>query len=236
MFFFLCDLCAFSVPSVVKRRTVLSHTPAQMATRRPTHRETEIKLRITDLAGLIRKISSLRADCGGRVLERNALFDTPDADLRRRGRLLRIRIEIPAPSKLIPGGLARTVITSKSPAPASARSRYKEKLERELVVRSQRRWPASLLSLGFRPDFRYEKFRTTFRLPDPPAAAGLHLDLDETPVGVFLELEGQPGAIDRIARTLGFSPRDYIRSTYWDLNAGEFRRRGQVPGNMLFPA
>jgi adenylate cyclase class 2 len=201
-----------------------------MRARRPTARETEIKLRITDLAGLIRKISSLRADCIGRVLERNALFDTPDDDLRRRGRLLRIRIETPAPSKLIPGGLARTVITSKDPAPASARSRYKEKLERELVVRSQRSWPASLLSLGFRPGFRYEKFRTTFRLP------GLHLDLDETPAGVFLEIEGQPGAIDRIARTLGFSPRDYIRSTYWDLNAAEFRRRGQLPGNMLFPA
>jgi len=171
-----------------------------MPARRPSVRETEIKLRVTDLAGLIGKISRLRADYSGRVLERNTLFDTPDDDLRRRGRLLRIRIETPAPSKLITGGLARTVITSKAPVSASTGSRYKEKLERELVVRSRRDWPATLRSLGFRPGFRYEKFRTTFRLP------GLHLDLDETPVGVFLEIEGQPKAIDRIARALGFFP------------------------------
>ncbi len=201
-----------------------------MATRRPSHRETEIKLRVADLAGLIRKITYLRAHCSGRVLERNTLFDTPGEDLRRCGRLLRVRIETPAPSSPIPAGLARTVITSKSPVPAAASSRYKEKLERELVVRPRRSWPASLLPLGFRPGFRYEKFRTTFRLP------GLHLDLDETPVGVFLEIEGAPASIDRIARALGFSPRDYIRSTYWDLNAAECRRRGRIPGNMVFAA
>jgi len=201
-----------------------------MSSRRQTVRETEIKLRVTDLAGLIHKISRLRARCSGRVLERNALFDTPDRDFRRRRRLLRVRIETPARSALIPGGADRTIITSKSPAPAAAASRYKVKLERELVVQSPRDWPASLRSLGFRPGFRYEKFRTTFRLP------GIHLDLDETPVGTYLEIEGTPASIDRIARALGFSPRDYIRSTYWDLNAAECRRRGEIPGNMLFRA
>jgi adenylate cyclase class 2 len=139
-------------------------------------------------------------------------------------------MESPASSRLIPGGLARTVITSKSPVPASTGSRYKEKLERELIVRSLRAWPLSLRSLGFRPGFRYEKFRTTFRPP------GLHLDLDETPVGAFLEIERAPGAIDRIARALGFSPRDYVRTTYWDLYTAECRRRGQISKNMLFPA
>jgi len=197
---------------------------------RCTALEIEIKLRIGDLSGLIRKISRLRAGCTGRVLERNALFDTADEDFRRSGRLLRVRIETPAPSKLIPGGHRRTVITSKAPAPASAGSRYKEKLERELVVRSRPDWPAILRSLGFRPGFCYEKYRTTFRLPR------LHLDLDETPVGTFLELEGSPKAIERAARALGFSPRDYIRGTYWDVFQAERRRRGHFPRNMLFRA
>lgn len=201
-----------------------------MSSPRPSHRETEIKLRVNDLAGLIHKISRLRARCSGRILERNALFDTPDNDFRRRRRLLRLRIETPARSGLIPAGPARTIITSKSPVPAVAASCYKEKLERELVVQSPRNWPASLRALGFRPGFRYEKFRTTFRLP------GVHLDLDETPVGTYLEIEGTPASIDRVARALGFSPRDYIRSTYWDLNAAECRRRRVIPGNMLFGA
>jgi adenylate cyclase class 2 len=168
--------------------------------------------------------------CSGRVLERNALYDTPEGDFYRRKRLLRLRIETPAPSRVIPAGRGRIVITSKAPAPLFSVSRYKEKLEREAGLRSLRGWPGVLRSLGLRPSFRYEKHRTTFRLP------GLHLDLDETPVGVFLELEGAPRAIDRIARILGFGPENYLRSTYWDLYAAACRRRGRIPRNMLFPA
>ncbi|HXO45606.1 MAG TPA: class IV adenylate cyclase [Candidatus Cybelea sp.] len=201
-----------------------------MVRRGPTVRETEIKLGVPHLGAMIQKIGGLGIKCSGRVRERNTLFDTPNGDLRCRGRLLRVRVETPAPSALVPGGLRRTVVTFKSPVRASAGSRYKEKLERELVTRSRRSWPSGLRSLGFRPGFRYEKFRTTFHLP------GLHLDLDETPVGVFLEIEGAPGSIDRIARRLGFSPRDYIRSTYADLYSQECVRLGQIPGNMLFHA
>ena len=85
-----------------------------------------------------------------------------------------------------------------------------------------------LRSLGLRAGFQYEKYRTAFRLP------GLHLDLDETPVGIFLELEGSPQAIDRVSCALGFSPRYYIRKTYGDLYADDCCRRGRVPRNMLF--
>ena len=38
--------------------------------------------------------------------------------------------------------------------------------------------------------------------------------LDETPIGVFVELEGPPDWIDRTARRLGFSPADYIKASY----------------------
>jgi adenylate cyclase class 2 len=199
-----------------------------MAAGRRTHRETEIKLRIADLPALIRRLRRLGAVQHGRVLERNTLYDTPDSDFRLRGRLLRLRLETPAPSKTIRGGVRRSVITSKAPAPVSRRSRYKEKLEREVEVRSPVGWPSALRALGLRPGFRYEKYRTTFRF------RGLHLDLDETPVGVFLELEGSPRTIDRAARALGFASQQYIRGTYWDLYAADCRRRGVVPRNMLF--
>jgi len=195
---------------------------------RSTVREVEIKLRIRDVAALIAKIRRLGAACEGRVFEENTLFDTPESDFRRSGRLLRVRIEMPAPSGILPRGKRHAVVTSKSPAPASERSSYKEKLERELRIRSPERWHTVLGSLGFKPGFCYEKHRTTFRLP------GLHLDLDETPVGAFLELEGSPQAIDRAARLLGFSRRDYIRGTYWDVFQADCRRRGRFPKNMRF--
>jgi len=54
--------------------------------------------------------------------------------------------------------------------------------------------------------FRYEKYRTTFRLPDSNAwANGLLIELDETPIGNLVELEGPAAAIDRAAEELGFT-------------------------------
>ena len=191
-------------------------------------REIEVKLRVADISALIRSLKLLGAALRGRVLEQNTLYDTPSAGFRSRGRLLRLRIETPAPSKLVSSGASSAVLTSKAPVPKSSRrSRYKERLEREIEVQSPKRWPAVLRAIGLRPSFRYEKYRTTFRLP------GLHLDLDETPVGIFLELEGSPRGIDRVARALGYAPREYINGTYWDLYAADCRRRGRKPTNML---
>jgi adenylate cyclase class 2 len=107
---------------------------------------------------------------------------------------------------------------------------YKEVQENEQRVRNPGRLSQALKGLGFRPGFRYEKYRTSFQLDS------LHIDLDETPVGAFLELEGTPRAINHTARALGFSPKDYIRATYWTLYAADCRRRHRKPQNMLFDA
>jgi adenylate cyclase class IV len=106
--------------------------------------------------------------------------------------------------------------------------RYKERLGRELAVQHPARWSQALELLGFRPGFRYEKYRASFRLPN------LHVDLDETPAGNFLELEGSPKAIERVAHALGYKRRDYIRATYWELYAAECKRKGRAVGNMVF--
>jgi adenylate cyclase, class 2 len=219
-------------PGPTGLRAILGPEPVAnliMPPRRRTNREIEIKLPVADLPGLIAHLKRLGATQHGRVLEQNTLYDTPESDFRSRGRLLRLRIETPAPSKLVPGGVKRAILTSKAPVPASRRRRprYKEKLEREIAVQSPGRWPAALRAIGLRPGFRYEKYRTTFHLPD------IHLDLDETPVGVFLELEGSPRSIDRVARALGFAPGAYITGTYWDLYAADCHRRGRKPAHML---
>jgi adenylate cyclase class 2 len=194
----------------------------------PTHRETEIKLRVTDLPALLVQLNRLGARCLGRVLEQNTLFDTAAHDIRRRGRLLRLRIEAPARSAQVRAGAARAWLTSKRPAPSPAHARYKHTLESETPVSPGLDWRARFRAIGFIPGFRYEKFRTRFRL------GRLHLDLDETPVGDFLELEGTPRQIDRAARVLGYAPARYIRATYWDLYARDARGQGKTPRHMLF--
>lgn len=216
-----------------------------MAGRSDTHRETEIKLAVRDLPALLAKLHEMGVKPKSRVLERNTLFDTDSADLRRRGRMLRLRVETPAPSHFASGGPARMILTAKSPplpgAGEAKSGRYKENMEREAVLRDSGRrspgakrtlrdrgWPFALGVLGLRSKFRYEKYRTSFRV------RGVKVDLDETPVGAFLELEGTPVAIDRAARDLGFTPKDYIRATYYDLYAAERRRRGRSVRHMLF--
>jgi adenylate cyclase, class 2 len=196
--------------------------------------EIEVKLHITELRDILARLKRLGADSHGRVLERNTLFDTPDSDFRRNGRLIRVRIETPAPGNGQAGGHRKAVLTAKAPPPEKRRAsqrkapRYKERAESELILQNPSAFVRSLPPLGLRPGFQYEKFRTSFRYH------GLHLDLDETPVGVFLELEGAPSAIDRAAKALGFSPSHYLRATYWDLYAADCRRRGVIIKNMLF--
>ncbi len=202
-----------------------------MPQRKKTHREIEIKLRIKDIPAIRREIKSLSPQSKPRVHEQNTLYDTPQSHLRRRDMLLRLRIETPATHN---NPRERVVLTFKAPPQIAPKKnhppRYKIRAEREQVVatKSSPQYAKDLIALGFRPAFRYEKFRTTFRLPN------LHLDLDETPAGTFLELEGEAQAIDRAGRALGFSKQAYLRLTYWDLYAAACRRRRITPKNMLF--
>lgn len=206
-----------------------------MPQRKKTNPEIEIKLRITDIPELLRKIKKLHVIPQPRLREQNILYDTPQSHLRRRKMLLRLRIETPA-NHHAPANPAkeRVILTSKAPPQPQRNnrpSRYKIRAEREQVASiSSPQYAKALTSLGFRPAFRYDKFRTTFRLQD------LHLDLDETPAGVYLELEGTPKAIDRAAKALGFAKDQYLRATYWDLYVAACRRRGTKPKNMLFSA
>jgi hypothetical protein len=64
----------------------------------------------------------------------------------------------------------------------------------------------------------------------PPARS----ELDETPIGNFLELEGSPRWIDRTARLLGFSSSDYINRSYGYLYLAFCRERRIRPKDMLF--
>jgi adenylate cyclase class 2 len=208
-----------------------------------TNREIEIKLRVSDLPTVVRRIRDLGASFRGRVFEQNTIYDTPASDLRNSGRLLRVRLETPAPgSASVYDGRPlcsrarprRGILTSKAPPHPGGggftRPHYKERLEREVEIRNPGLWPHALRSLGLRPSFSYEKFRSTFEL------RGLYLDLDETPVGIFLELEGSPRTIDSVARALGYTLRNYFRGTYWDVYAADCRRRSRPIRNMVFPS
>ena len=191
--------------------------------------EIEIKLRVAYPAALRRHLRLLGARLLRRVFERNAVFDTPGGLFYHRGRLLRLRSVTPGAGKRrdrpLPG-----LITFKGPSKSSRP--YKVREEVELNLPDAHRAETLLRAVGLVPAFRYEKWRTSFRIPALPT---LHVYFDETPIGCFIELEGSPRAIDRAARLLGYHPADYLTSSYRALYLIYCRRRGIQPRHMVFP-
>jgi adenylate cyclase class 2 len=86
-----------------------------------------------------------------------------------------------------------------------------------------------LARLGLVPSFRYEKYRTTYRALDEPGVVAL----DETPIGVFLELEGPAYWIDATALRLGFTMGDYVVASYAALYRDHLSTHQGFP-DMLF--
>jgi len=204
-------------------------------------KETEIKLRVEDVKAFERKLKKLAAKTvgagGGRVHEFNTIFDTPEGGLAKHGQLLRIRRET-AGGKGKAGGPERIVLTFKQPtvrgvSDEGARFKIREETETELTDSGA--LTKIFEGLGMRGWFSYEKYRTTWKLGAKEKwAKDLLIEVDETPVGTFVELEGPPDAIDRAAKTFGFAQKDYLLKNYLTLYAEDCRRRGVAPGNMLF--
>ncbi|MGA2481665.1 MAG: class IV adenylate cyclase [Candidatus Acidiferrales bacterium] len=223
--------------------------------------ETEIKCRIED-AGAFRKAlkrigartvtraaggKAVRARGAARVHEMNDLFDTPQGGFAKHGQLVRVRVENAEKGRGKGAGRERVVLTYKGPAmpqgaeEGDARKRLvpagRHKVREEIEVEVANAWLVTqiLEGMGLRRWFRYEKYRTTYRLPGSQRwAKGLLIELDETPAGNYVELEGPAEAIDRAAAMLGFKPQEYITKSYLQLYLEDCRRRGIAPGNMLF--
>jgi adenylate cyclase, class 2 len=199
--------------------------------------EREIKLRIEDLEALRHALAKLGARIvKPRVHEHNTIFDTPQFTLAKREQLLRIRTETLAATtrKASP----HSMVTFKAPPAARTAvksGRHKVREEIELKISDAKALAGVFEGLGLRGWFQYEKFRTTFQLRASNAwAKGLLLELDETPIGMFVELEGPAKAIDRAAQALGFDKKEYILANYLVLYREFCRSRREKPGNMLF--
>jgi len=212
-------------------------------------RETEIKLKIGDPKSFLRTLKKLGAKpLSPRAHELNLIFDTPDGGLAKHGQLLRIRTETLA-SKSSPRNSRskkssiRTLLTFKSPpdqlaigpaAPPPDR-RHKVREEIELVLTDPDALQKIFEGLGLKGWFRYEKFRTPYRLPARfKWAKDLLIDFDETPIGTFVELEGPGPAIDQAAHELGYHRADYVLKNYLVLYLDDCRRRNVQPSHMLF--
>jgi adenylate cyclase class 2 len=179
--------------------------------------ETEIKLKAAtaEAARSLLRRNGFRVH-KRRLFEDNLILDTPSLKLRRDGSLLRIR-----------RAAGEVLLTYKGRA---ASGKHKSREECETAVGDWGMMIAITERLGFQKAFRYQKYRTEYQLPGSSGLA----TLDETPIGVYLELEGKPAWIDRTARKLGFQESDYITDSYAGLYLEWCRKHRVRPGDMVF--
>jgi len=222
------------VGSLIRKAKGL-YSQAQQAKQRPLasdaegsgsgmKREIEIKLRVASVAALKRQLRAVGARCGKRLLESNLVFDAPDGRFRRRDELVRLRTV---------GGKCVFTFKGRSLPGAGARGgKYKVRSETEFAVSTMKQGVAIIRALGLQQTFRYEKYRTEI---SAPGASGVHICLDETPLGPFLEIEGPRRAIDAAARLLGYRPADYVTASYLALWAEDCRKRRRPFADFVFP-
>lgn len=161
--------------------------------------EIEVKIRVQLLDPWRQKIRLLPAVLeAARVFERNIVFDSTRGDLRKQNILLRLRQQG-----------AQAILTVKMPAQGN--SIYKIREETEVQVSDFANMEKMIQAIGFQEFFVYEKYREVFN------ADGTLIMIDETPIGNFIEIEGDPERIDAIASRLGFTRADFIADSYYQL-------------------
>jgi adenylate cyclase class 2 len=163
--------------------------------------EIEAKYSLTGPHALLRRLARAAAQRVGLIHEINTYFDSPDADLKREDRGLRVRIE------RIDGQAPRSVITHKGPRTLGP---LKSREEDEVVVDSADDAIRMLRALGYQPILTFEKRRTRYRL------GGCNVEVDELPLlGWFVEIEGPTEqAVLAVRDELELTDASVIRASY----------------------
>jgi adenylate cyclase class 2 len=184
--------------------------------------EIEVKLRFDSVesltnAGIILTIEAARH------FEDNLLLDTTDRQLGQKMAVLRVR----------QSGDVGSLTYKEKAAPDAPATQFKQRLEIETALDDPANALAIFKRLGFSSWFRYQKYRTVFRA-SLPSGAKLHVMFDETPIGNFIELEGEEEAIAEAVKLLGVGREDYVLESYIALQAAHCQQQGKPLEDMVF--
>lgn len=181
--------------------------------------EIEVKFPVADPADLARHLLRIGFhEETPRTFERNILYDTPDRRLRSQQSILRIRKY---------GGTWK--VTHKClPSDYDPVARHKHRNETETSAEDGEALGHIFTQLGYGPAFVYEKWRTEY------ADATGHCVVDETPIGVYAELEGPEDWIDATGHKLGIDPSQFSTLSYGRLFEQWRKKTGSGAENLTF--
>ena len=178
--------------------------------------EIEIKFALRDREALVRKLHEIGAQrLYPETFEDNIVLDRR-GELRTKGALLRVR------------KFGRYAIATYKGAVAFE-GNVKTREEVQTGVESFELAIKIFDALGFKPVFRYQKFREVWRVRE------VEVVLDRTPIGDYFEIEGQLDVIRAVAEELGMNLDHGIRQSYADLYRQHRRTRADLPEHMVFP-
>jgi len=182
--------------------------------------EIEVKLTGSNLERL-RGAGFALKQVRARHFEDNWLLDSPDRRLIDEGAALRVRATGS-------GGL----VTYKGVVHENTGSLLKIREEIESEVNEPERLVELFERLGFHRTFRYQKFRTVYGLIMD--GHELEVAFDETPIGEFLEIEGDGDTVLQVLKASGLSEADIIRESYPELQAARCKHRGIPLEDLVF--
>ena len=181
----------------------------------PATLEREVKLQFGSVEEARDAVTSAgAAPLRCRRLQEDALLDDEAETLRKRRCVLRVRVES-----------GRSLVTFKGPVQVSP---MKLREEIETVIGDGETMLRCFEQLGYGVWFRYQKYREEYALSDVIVA------IDETPVGVFVEIEGSESGIASMAQALGRSQDDYLVDSYRALFVQHLRASGLSDTDMVF--
>jgi adenylate cyclase class 2 len=159
------------------------------------HLEIEVKFFLKDPAAIRERLLSLGTVTQPRVFETNRRYEDSGRNLKRQGKLLRLRQD------------HECRLTFKSRSPRSD-PRFKVYRELEVAVNDADTMAAILEALGFEAVQIYEKWRETFGVQTATVC------IDTMPYGTFLEVEGSGEQITALVHKLGLPWEERILANY----------------------
>ena len=178
--------------------------------------EIEVKFALRDRKELVRRLDEIgAARLYPETFEDNIVLDRR-GELRTKGALLRVR-----------KFGKYSLVTYKGPM--SIEGGIKSREEVQTGIESFELAIQLFDSLGYKPVFRYQKFREVWRVKD------VEVVLDRTPIGEYFEIEGAVDVIREVAAHLGMNMDHALRQSYADLYRQARRTRGDLPEYMIFP-